>query len=98
MATAKIQISLDHLGNMVKMDLMLGYTDQNGAHTTMHINPDAVVEKLKWLCDKRYEAVIWRNGNRSDEVAWVYKHDEAGWGWCVDSDIIKWTDQKTKML
>lgn len=72
-----------------KMKLILGYIDKKGAHTTMPIKNDHVEGMLKSLCKKRFEAVIWEEDNRENEVGWVYEHSEAGWTWCVDSDIIK---------
>lgn len=69
------------------MDLMLGYKDKRGGHTTMSIKPEAVEDKLKYLAKRRFEAVVWDANNRTYEVGWAWKHEESGWTWCFDTDI-----------
>ena len=71
------------------MKLLLGYEDHKGAHTTISILPSEVEDKLKYLAKRRFNSVLWENGNRSYEVGWVWKHNEAGWSWCFDNDILK---------
>ena len=73
------------------MRLMLGYINKKGAHTTMLIKTNEVPDKLKWLAKQGYEAVLWEEDNRQNEVGWVYKHDEAGWVWNLDNDIFNQT-------
>ena len=71
------------------MKLILSYTDKKGAHTTMPILPAEVEDKLKYLHKRRFESVLWEDGNREYEIGWVWKHPESGWSWCFDNDIFK---------
>ena len=71
------------------MKLILSYIDRRGGHTTMPIKTIDVERKLKWCCKNRYEAELRDADNWEDEYGWVYKHDEAGWTWGYDTDIMK---------
>ena len=68
---------------------MLGYKNKRGAHITMPIQPKDVEITLIKLWRQRFEAVIWIKDNRNLEIGWVYKHEEAGWSWAYDTNILK---------
>ena len=71
------------------MKLLLGYEDKRGAHTTILISPIDVEAKLKYLAKRGFSAALWDQDNRAVELGGVYKHEEVGWSWYFDNDILK---------
>jgi hypothetical protein len=70
------------------MTLILSYIDRKGGHITMPILPNEVEDWLRRLCKRRCAAVLRDKNNWDNEYGWVYKHNEAGWTWGFDHDIL----------
>jgi len=71
------------------MNIKLAYIDKKGAHTIMNIKPIDIESMLIKLSKRNFNATIWKEGNRNNELGGTFKHPEVGWSWYYDSDILK---------